>query len=150
MMCRPPAVRFWVKYTVYFQLCCGQGEGKGHPGPDGLLTGAVQKRVQAGPQGATAVRLCGNAGSPVPPAAGSRSAAESAAALLRHLFQRYQKWVRPVLSSNDTVKVHFGLKISQLVDVVSNPAPTEKNTRPSTCLWAALLFCFPPVSAIPV
>lgn len=47
--------------------------------------------------------------------------AESEDALLRHLFQGYQKWVRPVLNSNDTIKVYFGLKISQLVDVVSPP-----------------------------
>ncbi|ELW71404.1 Neuronal acetylcholine receptor subunit beta-3 [Tupaia chinensis] len=49
--------------------------------------------------------------------AGSSSIAENEDALLRHLFQGYQKWVRPVLNSNDTIKVHFGLKISQLVDV---------------------------------
>lgn len=49
------------------------------------------------------------------------SIAETEDALLRHLFQGYQKWVRPVFHSNDTIKVHFGLKISQLVDVVSNP-----------------------------
>lgn len=45
--------------------------------------------------------------------------AENEDALLRHLFQGYQKWVRPVQNSNDTIKVLFGLKISQLVDVVS-------------------------------
>jgi hypothetical protein len=52
--------------------------------------------------------------------AGFSSIAESEDALLRHLFQGYQKWVRPVLNSNDTIKVYFGLKLSQLVDVVSN------------------------------
>ncbi|XP_057360984.1 neuronal acetylcholine receptor subunit beta-3-like isoform X2 [Manis pentadactyla] len=50
-------------------------------------------------------------------AAGFSSIAENEDALLRHLFQGYQKWVRPVLSSNYTIKVYFGLKISQLVDV---------------------------------
>ena len=55
--------------------------------------------------------------------AGFRSIAEAEDALLRHLFQSYQKWVRPVLHSNDTIKVYFGLKISQLVDVVSQPLP---------------------------
>lgn len=54
-------------------------------------------------------------------AAGFSSIAENEDALLRHLFQGYQKWVRPVLNSNDTIKVYFGLKLSQLVDVVSNP-----------------------------
>ena len=57
-------------------------------------------------------------------AAGFRSIAEEEDALLRHLFQGYQKWVRPVLHSNDTIKVYFGLKISQLVDVVSNLRPS--------------------------
>lgn len=47
------------------------------------------------------------------------SVAENEDALLRHLFHGYQKWVRPVQNSNDTIKVLFGLKISQLVDVVS-------------------------------
>ncbi len=38
--------------------------------------------------------------------------------LLRNLFRGYQKWVRPILHANDTITVRFGLKISQLVDVV--------------------------------
>uniref|UniRef100_A0A8C6NJV7 Cholinergic receptor nicotinic beta 3 subunit a n=1 Tax=Nothobranchius furzeri TaxID=105023 RepID=A0A8C6NJV7_NOTFU len=38
--------------------------------------------------------------------------------LLRNLFKGYQKWVRPVQHANDTITVRFGLKISQLVDVV--------------------------------
>ncbi|XP_027385901.1 neuronal acetylcholine receptor subunit beta-3 [Bos indicus x Bos taurus] len=62
-------------------------------------------------------------------AAGFRSIAEEEDALLRHLFQGYQKWVRPVLHSNDTVKVYFGLKISQLVDV------DEKNQLMTTNVW---------------
>ncbi|XP_053911227.1 neuronal acetylcholine receptor subunit beta-3 isoform X2 [Cuculus canorus] len=45
------------------------------------------------------------------------SIAENEDALLKHLFEGYQKWVRPVENSNDTIKVLFGLKISQLVDV---------------------------------
>ncbi|XP_070263502.1 neuronal acetylcholine receptor subunit beta-3 isoform X1 [Myotis yumanensis] len=62
-------------------------------------------------------------------AAEFRSIAETEDALLRHLFQGYQKWVRPVLNSNDTIKVHFGLKISQLVDV------DEKNQLMTTNVW---------------
>lgn len=46
------------------------------------------------------------------------SLAEREDALLRDLFQGYQRWVRPVLHANHSVKVRFGLKISQLVDVV--------------------------------
>uniref|UniRef100_A0A8C8ZAE0 Cholinergic receptor nicotinic beta 3 subunit n=1 Tax=Prolemur simus TaxID=1328070 RepID=A0A8C8ZAE0_PROSS len=61
--------------------------------------------------------------------AGLSSMAENEDALLRHLFQGYQKWVRPVLHSNDTIKVHFGLKISQLVDV------DEKNQLMTTNVW---------------
>ncbi|XP_037380592.1 neuronal acetylcholine receptor subunit beta-3 isoform X2 [Talpa occidentalis] len=62
-------------------------------------------------------------------AAGLSSIAENEDALLRHLFQGYQKWVRPVLNSNDTIKVYFGLKISQLVDV------DEKNQLMTTNVW---------------
>nr|XP_036870956.1 neuronal acetylcholine receptor subunit beta-3 isoform X4 [Manis javanica] len=61
--------------------------------------------------------------------AGFSSIAENEDALLRHLFQGYQKWVRPVLNSNDTIKVYFGLKISQLVDV------DEKNQLMTTNVW---------------
>ncbi|XP_004855322.1 neuronal acetylcholine receptor subunit beta-3 isoform X2 [Heterocephalus glaber] len=57
------------------------------------------------------------------------SVAENEDALLRHLFHGYQKWVRPVLNSNDTIKVYFGLKISQLVDV------DEKNQLMTTNVW---------------
>lgn len=46
------------------------------------------------------------------------SLAEMEDALLRNLFQGYQRWVRPIHHANDTIKVRFGLKISQLVDVV--------------------------------
>ncbi|KAM5278655.1 neuronal acetylcholine receptor subunit beta-3 [Hipposideros larvatus] len=62
-------------------------------------------------------------------AAGFSSIAENEDALLRHLFQGYQKWVRPVLNANDTIKVYFGLKISQLVDV------DEKNQLMTTNVW---------------
>ncbi|XP_067409523.1 neuronal acetylcholine receptor subunit beta-3 [Emydura macquarii macquarii] len=61
--------------------------------------------------------------------AGSSLIAENEDALLRHLFHGYQKWVRPVENSNDTIKVHFGLKISQLVDV------DEKNQLMTTNVW---------------
>ncbi|KYO35072.1 neuronal acetylcholine receptor subunit beta-3 isoform B [Alligator mississippiensis] len=57
------------------------------------------------------------------------SIAENEDALLRHLFQGYQKSVRPVENSNDTIKVLFGLKISQLVDV------DEKNQLMTTNVW---------------
>ncbi|XP_026722014.1 neuronal acetylcholine receptor subunit beta-3 isoform X3 [Athene cunicularia] len=57
------------------------------------------------------------------------SVAENEDALLKHLFQGYQKWVRPVENSNDTIKVLFGLKISQLVDV------DEKNQLMTTNVW---------------
>jgi len=39
--------------------------------------------------------------------------------LFKHLFEDYQRWVRPVEHLNDTIKIKFGLAISQLVDVVS-------------------------------
>lgn len=50
-------------------------------------------------------------------------------ALLKNLFQGYQRWVRPIQSANDTVRVRFGLKISQLVDVVrmNTQAHARKN-----------------------
>ncbi|XP_045073604.1 neuronal acetylcholine receptor subunit alpha-5-like, partial [Coregonus clupeaformis] len=38
--------------------------------------------------------------------------------LFKNLFRNYQKWVRPVEYLNGTVRVRFGLAISQLVDVV--------------------------------
>ncbi|XP_025250425.1 neuronal acetylcholine receptor subunit beta-3 [Theropithecus gelada] len=68
-------------------------------------------------------------GIPSSATAGFSSIAENEDALLRHLFQGYQKWVRPVLHSNDTIKVYFGLKISQLVDV------DEKNQLMTTNVW---------------
>ncbi|GAB1293069.1 Neuronal acetylcholine receptor subunit beta-3 [Apodemus speciosus] len=61
--------------------------------------------------------------------AGLSSVAEHEDALLRHLFQGYQKWVRPVLNSSDVIRVYFGLKISQLVDV------DEKNQLMTTNVW---------------
>ncbi|KAM6979554.1 neuronal acetylcholine receptor subunit non-alpha-2-like [Aplochiton taeniatus] len=50
-------------------------------------------------------------------------------ALLKSLFQGYQRWVRPIQHANDTVRVRFGLKISQLVDV------DEKNQLMTTNVW---------------
>lgn len=38
--------------------------------------------------------------------------------LFKYLFGSYQKWVRPVEQLNQTIRVKFGLAISQLVDVV--------------------------------
>lgn len=58
------------------------------------------------------------------------SLAEMEDALLRNLFQGYQRWVRPIQHANDTIKVRFGLKISQLVDVVRQP------TRRSSLLFS--------------
>ncbi|TWW55639.1 neuronal acetylcholine receptor subunit non-alpha-2-like [Takifugu flavidus] len=57
------------------------------------------------------------------------SLAEMEDALLRNLFQGYQRWVRPIQHANDTIKVRFGLKISQLVDV------DEKNQLMTTNVW---------------
>ena len=51
------------------------------------------------------------------------SLAEMEDLLLRNLFQGYQRWVRPIQHSNSTIRVRFGLKISQLVDVVRNTHP---------------------------
>lgn len=53
------------------------------------------------------------------------SLAEMEDALLRNLFQGYQRWVRPIQRANDTIKVRFGLKISQLVDVVRTNTHTH-------------------------
>ncbi|XP_026872465.2 neuronal acetylcholine receptor subunit beta-3b isoform X2 [Electrophorus electricus] len=57
------------------------------------------------------------------------SMAEREGALLRDLFLGYQRWVRPAEQTNSTVKVRFGLKISQLVDV------DEKNQLMTTNVW---------------
>lgn len=56
------------------------------------------------------------------------SLAEREDTLLRDLFQGYQKWVRPTQHSNSTVRVRFGLKISQLVDVVRTCKHTHTHT----------------------
>ena len=39
--------------------------------------------------------------------------------LLQDLFRHYNKHSRPVENATDTVLVHFGLSIAQLIDVVS-------------------------------
>lgn len=39
--------------------------------------------------------------------------------LLQDLFARYNRLSRPVENTTDTVLVHFGLSIAQLIDVVS-------------------------------
>ncbi|KAI1904318.1 hypothetical protein AGOR_G00004430 [Albula goreensis] len=49
--------------------------------------------------------------------------------LFKYLFKDYQKWVRPVEHLNGTVRVKFGLAISQLVDV------DEKNQLMTTNVW---------------
>ncbi|XP_055488368.1 neuronal acetylcholine receptor subunit beta-3-like [Leucoraja erinacea] len=55
--------------------------------------------------------------------------AEMEDTLLKNLFLGYQKWVRPVRNRNDTIRVKFGLEISQLVDV------DEKNQLMATNVW---------------
>ncbi|XP_072412251.1 neuronal acetylcholine receptor subunit alpha-4-like [Chiloscyllium punctatum] len=49
--------------------------------------------------------------------------------LLKTLFTGYNKLSRPVINSSDTVLVHFGLSIAQLVDV------DEKNQMMTTNVW---------------
>lgn len=46
------------------------------------------------------------------------SCAKAEDKLFKYLFGNYQKWVRPVDHLNQTIRVKFGLAISQLVDVV--------------------------------
>ncbi|XP_057713502.1 neuronal acetylcholine receptor subunit alpha-4b [Corythoichthys intestinalis] len=59
--------------------------------------------------------------------AGPRAHAEEK--LLQDLFVRYNKLSRPVENSSDTVLVHFGLSIAQLIDV------DEKNQMMTTNVW---------------
>ncbi len=61
------------------------------------------------------------------------SLAEMEDALLKNLFQGYQRWVRPIQHANGTIKVRFGLKISQLVDVVRTHLETQTHTH-ALCL----------------
>uniref|UniRef100_A0A8D3A110 Neuronal acetylcholine receptor subunit alpha-2-like n=1 Tax=Scophthalmus maximus TaxID=52904 RepID=A0A8D3A110_SCOMX len=49
--------------------------------------------------------------------------------LLQDLFVRYNKLSRPVQNTSDTVLVHFGLSIAQLIDV------DEKNQMMTTNVW---------------
>ncbi|XP_076012252.1 neuronal acetylcholine receptor subunit alpha-5 [Genypterus blacodes] len=49
--------------------------------------------------------------------------------LFKYLFGNYQKWVRPVEYLNQTIRVKFGLAISQLVDV------DEKKQLMTTNVW---------------
>ncbi|KAF7237813.1 Neuronal acetylcholine receptor subunit alpha-5 [Varanus komodoensis] len=55
--------------------------------------------------------------------------AKSEDRLFKHLFEDYERWVRPVERLNDTIKVKFGLAITQLVDV------DEKNQLMTTNVW---------------
>nr|XP_006007648.1 PREDICTED: neuronal acetylcholine receptor subunit beta-3 [Latimeria chalumnae] len=57
------------------------------------------------------------------------SITETEDALLKNLFQGYQKWVRPIKNLSSIIQVKFGLKISQLVDV------DEKNQLMTTNVW---------------
>ncbi|MEQ2262770.1 Neuronal acetylcholine receptor subunit alpha-4, partial [Xenotaenia resolanae] len=49
--------------------------------------------------------------------------------LLQDLFAHYNKLSRPVQNTSDTVLVHFGLSIAQLIDV------DEKNQMMTTNVW---------------
>ncbi|XP_028908520.1 neuronal acetylcholine receptor subunit alpha-2 isoform X2 [Ornithorhynchus anatinus] len=49
--------------------------------------------------------------------------------LFKHLFQGYNRWVRPVPNTSDVVIVRFGLSIAQLIDV------DEKNQMMTTNVW---------------
>ncbi|TMS15890.1 Neuronal acetylcholine receptor subunit alpha-4 [Larimichthys crocea] len=49
--------------------------------------------------------------------------------LLKDLFVHYNKLSRPVENTTDTVLVHFGLSIAQLIDV------DEKNQMMTTNVW---------------
>ncbi|XP_007540930.1 PREDICTED: neuronal acetylcholine receptor subunit alpha-4-like [Poecilia mexicana] len=49
--------------------------------------------------------------------------------LLQNLFAHYNKLSRPVQNTSDTVLVHFGLSIAQLIDV------DEKNQMMTTNVW---------------
>ncbi|XP_041860992.1 neuronal acetylcholine receptor subunit alpha-2-like [Melanotaenia boesemani] len=49
--------------------------------------------------------------------------------LLQNLFANYNKLSRPVKNTSDTVLVHFGLSIAQLIDV------DEKNQMMTTNVW---------------
>ncbi|XP_061451065.1 LOW QUALITY PROTEIN: neuronal acetylcholine receptor subunit alpha-5 [Rhineura floridana] len=55
--------------------------------------------------------------------------AKSEDRLFKYLFDDYERWVCPVEHLNDTIKVKFGLAISQLVDV------DEKNQLMTTNVW---------------
>lgn len=68
------------------------------------------------------------------------SLAEMEDALLRNLFQGYQRWVRPIQRANDTIKVRFGLKISQLVDVVRLNAHSHTHFYENI---TAFIYCHP-------
>uniref|UniRef100_A0A1A8IHJ5 Cholinergic receptor, nicotinic, alpha 4 (Neuronal) n=1 Tax=Nothobranchius kuhntae TaxID=321403 RepID=A0A1A8IHJ5_NOTKU len=58
---------------------------------------------------------------------GARGHAEER--LLQNLFASYNKLSRPVQNTSDTVLVHFGLSIAQLIDV------DEKNQMMTTNVW---------------
>ncbi|KAJ6664159.1 hypothetical protein lerEdw1_008375 [Lerista edwardsae] len=59
----------------------------------------------------------GGGGAPYPGTFEPSFIAKSEDRLFKHLFEDYERWVRPVQRLNDTIKVKFGLAISQLVDV---------------------------------
>lgn len=68
------------------------------------------------------------------------SLAELEDSLLRNLFRGYQKWVRPVQHANDTITVRFGLKISQLVDVVRPQHMCTQTTQGRTMVRIILIY----------
>nr|XP_028600085.1 neuronal acetylcholine receptor subunit alpha-5 isoform X3 [Podarcis muralis] len=78
-------------------------------------------QLLAGPGGA--------GGAPSPGMSEPSFIAKSEDRLFKYLFEDYERWVRPVERLNDTIKVKFGLAISQLVDV------DEKNQLMTTNVW---------------
>lgn len=66
------------------------------------------------------------------------SLAEMEDTLLKNLFQGYQRWVRPIQHVNDTIRVRFGLKISQLVDVVRTHLQLQAHIHALLYSWGDL------------
>lgn len=60
---------------------------------------------------------------------------------MKKLFKDYKECVRPVETLNGTIRVKFGLAISQLVDVVnSDLISTENILYCLLCTWSELHF----------
>lgn len=50
--------------------------------------------------------------------------------LYEDLMMSYNRFVRPVQNDSDTLVVKLGLKLSQLIDVVSRRLPTSRQSHP--------------------